>query len=192
MSDMSDNFLALATKPAAARVLALLARARSPLSIRDIARLAGVSVATVSRVLNDRPDVAPATRNAVLQVVERHRFQLNPNARSLSRGRLGLIAVTVPVVQGHYFAAMLGGITDALDDAGRRVLLYPARRDGLPGRDAYLTVLRQAFGTVGEGPGLELYFGATSGDVFGSADAGATWFEAATHLPPVYSVRATR
>jgi len=74
-------------------------------------------------------------------------------------------------------------------DAGET---WTARGDGLPSRDAYLTILRQAFGAVGEGPELELYFGATSGDVFGSADAGATWFEAADRLPPVYSVRATR
>lgn len=65
-----------------------------------------------------------------------------------------------------------------------------ARGDGLPQRDAYLTVLRQAFAARGEGPALELYFGATSGDVFGSGDAGATWFGAATRLPPVLSVRA--
>jgi LacI family transcriptional regulator len=98
-------------------------------TIRDIARLAGVSVATVSRVLNDRPDVSAATRRAVLHVVERQRFQINPSARSLSRGRMGLVAVTVPVVEGHYFAAMLGGISDALDDADIRMLLLPARRD---------------------------------------------------------------
>jgi hypothetical protein len=36
---------------------------------------------------------------------------------------------------------------------------------------------------------MELYFGATSGDVFGSGDAGGKWFTAATMLPPVYSVR---
>jgi hypothetical protein len=36
---------------------------------------------------------------------------------------------------------------------------------------------------------MGLYFGATSGDVFGSSDAGETWFTAATHLPPVNSVR---
>jgi photosystem II stability/assembly factor-like uncharacterized protein len=74
-------------------------------------------------------------------------------------------------------------------DAGET---WTARGAGLPDRDAYLTVLRQAFGGVGEGPDLELYFGATSGDVFGSADAGASWFDAAKRLPPVYSVRATR
>jgi photosystem II stability/assembly factor-like uncharacterized protein len=73
-------------------------------------------------------------------------------------------------------------------DAGET---WTARGDGLPERDAYLTVLRQAFGRRGEGDALELYFGATSGDVFGSADAGASWFTAAEHLPPVFSVRAS-
>jgi photosystem II stability/assembly factor-like uncharacterized protein len=68
---------------------------------------------------------------------------------------------------------------------------WTARGDGLPGEHAYLTVLRQAFDRAGEGPALELYFGATSGDVFGSGDAGATWSAAASHLPPVYSVRTT-
>jgi photosystem II stability/assembly factor-like uncharacterized protein len=68
---------------------------------------------------------------------------------------------------------------------------WTPRGDGLPDRDAYLTVLRQAFTRTGEGPSLELYFGATSGDLFGSGDAGANWFTAADHLPPVYSVTAT-
>jgi photosystem II stability/assembly factor-like uncharacterized protein len=67
---------------------------------------------------------------------------------------------------------------------------WSPRGDGLPGGDAYLTVLREAFDSAGAGPELELYFGATSGDVFGSKDAGATWSTTATHLPPVYSVRA--
>jgi photosystem II stability/assembly factor-like uncharacterized protein len=69
---------------------------------------------------------------------------------------------------------------------------WSARGDGLPQRHAYLTVLRQAFAGAGEGPDLELYFGTTSGDVFGSSDAGASWFAAATRLPPVYSVTVGR
>ncbi len=69
---------------------------------------------------------------------------------------------------------------------------WAPRGDGLPARDAYLTVLRRAFDGAGEGDGLELYFGATSGEVFGSGDAGATWATAASRLPPVYSVAATR
>jgi photosystem II stability/assembly factor-like uncharacterized protein len=67
---------------------------------------------------------------------------------------------------------------------------WTGRGDGLPQHDAYLTILRLAFArTAAESP-LEMYFGATSGDVYGSADAGATWFPVAAHLPPVYSVTA--
>jgi len=66
---------------------------------------------------------------------------------------------------------------------------WTPRGDGLPAEDAYLTILRQAFGATGAGAGMQLYFGATSGEVFGSGDAGATWSTAAMHLPPVYSVR---
>jgi photosystem II stability/assembly factor-like uncharacterized protein len=62
--------------------------------------------------------------------------------------------------------------------------------DGLPPEHAYLTVLREAFDWTGAGPALELYFGATSGAVFGSADAGASWFDVARHLPPVLSISA--
>jgi photosystem II stability/assembly factor-like uncharacterized protein len=71
-------------------------------------------------------------------------------------------------------------------DAGET---WAERGDGLPAEDAYLTILRQAFGREGSGESMGLYFGATSGDVFGSRDAGGTWFTAATKLPPVHSVR---
>jgi photosystem II stability/assembly factor-like uncharacterized protein len=66
---------------------------------------------------------------------------------------------------------------------------WAARAKGLPSENAYLTILRQAFDREGSGSKMGLYFGATSGDVFGSRDAGATWFTAATKLPPVQSVR---
>ncbi len=67
---------------------------------------------------------------------------------------------------------------------------WQPRTDGLPDSDAYLTVLRQAFCHDGLSP-LGLYFGATSGEVFGSADAGASWTSVARDLPPVLSVRCT-
>ncbi|WP_249019649.1 hypothetical protein [Conexibacter sp. S30A1] len=67
---------------------------------------------------------------------------------------------------------------------------WTPRGDGLPAQHAYLTVLRQAFASRGSGPGLELYFGATSGELFGSGDAGASWRTLAQRLPPVFSVAA--
>jgi photosystem II stability/assembly factor-like uncharacterized protein len=63
---------------------------------------------------------------------------------------------------------------------------------GLPRSDAYLTVLRLAFARAGSGDSLELYFGATSGEVFGSADGGESWSTIAIRVPPVFSVSATR
>lgn len=70
-------------------------------------------------------------------------------------------------------------------DAG---VSWTAHADGLPQEEAYLTVLRQAFCHDGRDP-LGLYFGATSGEVFGSVDGGTSWTLVAPHLAPVSSVR---
>lgn len=60
--------------------------------------------------------------------------------------------------------------------------------EGLPQKGAFLTLLRQAWCTDGQKP-LGMWFGATSGDLYGTADGGKTWYEAARHLPPVHSIR---
>ena len=88
----------------------------------------------------------------------------------------------------HYGSSVFEGVrVYETRDAGAT---WSPRGDGLPQDHAYLTVLRRAFDQVGEGSSLELYFGATSGEVFGSGDAGASWATAALRLPPVYSVTA--
>ena len=103
-----------------------------------------------------------------------------------------------PVDPDSAYLIPLGADTDRVTPDGR-VRVYEtreagagwtARGDGLPQEHAYLTILREAFDWTGEGQTLELYFGATSGDVFGSGDAGATWHSVATRLPPVLSVSA--
>jgi LacI family transcriptional regulator len=100
---------------------------RARATIRDIASLAGVSIATVSRVLNDRPDVAPETRAAVLRVVREHGFSTNRGARGLSGGRTGLIGVTLPIVEAAYFAVILSGAAEALYEQDMRMVLCPTR-----------------------------------------------------------------
>ena len=69
---------------------------------------------------------------------------------------------------------------------------WTPRGEGLPDHEAYLTVLRRPSTASARARRLQLYFGATSGDVFGSGDAGESWFTAATRLPPVFSVTASR
>jgi photosystem II stability/assembly factor-like uncharacterized protein len=69
---------------------------------------------------------------------------------------------------------------------------WSARGDGLPQADAFLTILRLAFARLAGDDGLELYFGTTTGEVFGSGDAGASWFNVTSQLPPIYSVSASR
>jgi LacI family transcriptional regulator len=100
-------------------------RFRGRATIRDIADLAGVSIATVSRVLNGRPDVAPDTRETVLQVVREHGFSTNRGARGLSSGRTGIIGLTLPLVNDAYFGPILSGASEALYERDMRILLAP-------------------------------------------------------------------
>lgn len=66
---------------------------------------------------------------------------------------------------------------------------WVARNRGLPQEGAYLSVLRQSFAATGAGTSLELYLGATSGEIFGSGDAGESWFGVTQRLPAIASVR---
>jgi photosystem II stability/assembly factor-like uncharacterized protein len=68
---------------------------------------------------------------------------------------------------------------------------WSRRGEGLPQNHAYLTILRLAFARARSGTDLQLYFGSTSGEIFGSADAGASWSSIAAQLPPVYSLSAS-
>ena len=94
-------------------------------TIRGVASAAGVSIATVSRVLNGRPDVAPETRELVLRAVREQGFTTNRNARALSGGRTGLIGVTLPLVEAAYFGVILSGASEALYEQDMRIVLCP-------------------------------------------------------------------
>ena len=94
-------------------------------TIREIASAAGVSIATVSRVLNERPGVAEETRGAVLRVVRDRGFTANRSARALSGGRTGLIGVMLPIVEATYFMSILSGAAEALYEQDMRMVLCP-------------------------------------------------------------------
>ncbi|HEX9131833.1 MAG TPA: helix-turn-helix transcriptional regulator, partial [Ktedonobacteraceae bacterium] len=65
-------------------------------TIQDIARLAGVSKTTVSRVLNNKPDVDPATRERIMRIIEEQSFVPSIAAAGLASGRRQLIGMLIP------------------------------------------------------------------------------------------------
>src|SRR5437762_5467038 len=108
-----------------AELARLPAHGPSRVTIREVAEVAGVSIATVSRVLNGRGDVAPETREAVSRVIREHGYTANRSARRLSAGRTGLVGVLVPLVYPVYFSSILSGAAEALHEHDLRLLLSP-------------------------------------------------------------------
>lgn len=87
-----------------------------PVTIKDVAGAAGVSVATVSRVMNGVSSVDPALASKVLQAVERLGYRPNMTARGLVSGRTSLVGVIVPDLSNPYFHGILKALTAAAAD----------------------------------------------------------------------------
>ncbi|HEY64758.1 MAG TPA: LacI family transcriptional regulator [Caldilineae bacterium] len=95
-------------------------------TIVDVAREAGVSVSTVSRVLNNKPDVAQATREAVRAAIRRLGYVANPSARRLAGGRTGIIGLVVPDFITPYAMEIARGVGEAVREASYDLILYSA------------------------------------------------------------------
>lgn len=93
------------------------------MTIKDIARRSGVSVSTVSRVLNDRPDVSDAIRKRVLDVVKESGYIPNNSARDLVRTRSDAIGVVTRGLGNLFFSDMLKTVTQEIDRAGMTMVL---------------------------------------------------------------------
>ncbi|KHF39655.1 catabolite control protein A [Halalkalibacter okhensis] len=81
-------------------------------TIYDVAREAGVSMATVSRVVNGNPNVKPATRKKVLEAIERLGYRPNAVARGLASKRTTTVGVIIPDISSIFFAELARGIED--------------------------------------------------------------------------------
>jgi DNA-binding LacI/PurR family transcriptional regulator len=89
--------------------------------IRDVAAAAGVSHQTVSRVLNNSPNVRPDTRRLVLEVIERLRYRPNRAARALGLGRAAALTVVVSNTTLYGYSGVLHGVEEAARLAGLAV-----------------------------------------------------------------------
>ena len=93
-------------------------------TIQDIARLAGVSKATVSRVLNKKPDVDPATRERIMRIVREQEFVPSITASGLAGGRNRLIGVLLPALTWPLIPELMRGVADITEDAAYELVLY--------------------------------------------------------------------
>src|SRR5512137_644921 len=100
----------------------MLTRSNRP-TIKQVAAAAGVSTQTVSRVMNDRPDVSPETRERVLRVIEEMGYQPSALARSLIQQRSYTLGVVTAGLKYIGPSRTLSGITSAAEQAGYSLLL---------------------------------------------------------------------
>ncbi|OAU56873.1 catabolite control protein A [Lacticaseibacillus rhamnosus] len=85
---------------------------KQTITIYDVAREANVSMATVSRIVNGNPNVKPATRKKVLEVIERLDYRPNAVARGLASKKTTTVGVIIPDVTNMFFSSLARGIDD--------------------------------------------------------------------------------
>src|SRR5437660_10427406 len=94
------------------------------LTIMDIARLAGVSKATVSRVLNQKPDVDPNTRERILRIMEEQGFVPNIAASGLAGKRSRLLGALVPSLTWPLVPELMRGVGEVVGSTSYELILY--------------------------------------------------------------------
>lgn len=94
-----------------------------PPTIYEVSKLAGVSLATVSRVMNNSGKVSPATRKKVEDAMKQLGYRPNPSAQSLASNRTNSVGVIVPVLHGPFYGEMLAGIQAELRAAQKHLII---------------------------------------------------------------------
>jgi LacI family transcriptional regulator len=92
-------------------------------NIKDVARAAGVSVSTVSRVINDSASVVPDKKQAVLKAMAELKYQPNTLARALVNNRTDCIGLLVGEIDSPFFAQLMAGVHRVVMDAGKHVIV---------------------------------------------------------------------
>ena len=99
------------------------------MNIYDVAKEANVSVATVSRVLNNHKNVKESTRKKVMDVIKGKDFVPNSAAKNLSMGESRNIALIVPDIENPFFAKLLHGLSDQAIEFGYNVFMFGTDED---------------------------------------------------------------
>lgn len=113
------------------------------ITIKDVAKLAGVGIATASRALNNREDVSPSTRQKVLEAAQRLGYVPNSLARSLVYGKTKKIGVIITTILNPFYATVVSGIESVLASKGYTLILYNSNEDPYKEKEAILALRQQ-------------------------------------------------
>jgi LacI family transcriptional regulator len=122
--------------------VARVSRSSGNVTIIDVAQEAGVSYATVSRVLNNDPHVRPETRERVIHSIAHLNYTVNQQARNLAGGHSRVVGLLVPDLGTGYIGEIIRGVDEALAAAQYDLMLYTTHRRKTK-ESAYVTSLTQ-------------------------------------------------
>ena len=102
---------------------------KAQVTIKDIAKALNISVSTVSRALQDHPDISKKTKELVNQYAKEHHYRPNAIALSLKTKRTNIIGVIVPEIVHHFFSCVFAGIEDTANQNGFSVIICQTSED---------------------------------------------------------------
>lgn len=98
-------------------------------TIKDLARILGVSVSTVSRALKDHPEISLETRNNVQELAKKMHYKPNAIALSLRQRKTKLIGVVIPEIIHHFFSCVISGVERVAHENGYNVVIFQSNED---------------------------------------------------------------
>ncbi len=128
------------------------------MTIKDIAREAGYSVGTVSRVLNNHPDVSEKAKNIIMEVVQKNHFRINTNAKHLKQQSHTAIAIIIKGTKNMLFARLVETLQGLVKQKGYACLIYYLDEDDNEVEQALQVCMdRQPMGILFLGSNLEYF-----------------------------------
>lgn len=97
---------------------------KSRITLKELAKLLNVSVSTVSKALNDSPEISPKTIERVKELAALHKYRPNPTAVNLKSSKSGTVGVIIPNIANSFFAKVLSGMEDKAQKEGLQVITY--------------------------------------------------------------------
>lgn len=128
------------------------------MTIKDIARESGYAIGTVSRVLNNHPDVSETARRIIMEVVEKNHFRINSNAKHLKQQSNTAIAIIIKGTKNMLFARLVETLQGLIKEKGFACLIYYLEEDDNEVEQALQICLdRQPMGILFLGSNLEYF-----------------------------------